>query len=444
MMTTQEILQKKQSGKELTKSEIENLINGYVSGKVPDYQMSAFLMAVYFQGMSYDETFYLTEAMLNSGEKLDTSKITGAKIDKHSTGGVGDKVSIILAPLVASLGVTIPMISGRGLGHSGGTLDKLESIPGFQTNFKTNECLKLLEKTGVALIGQSENLVPADKKLYALRDSTSTVRSIPLITASILSKKLAEGIDSLVLDVKVGLGAFCKDKPYASKLTDSLISTGDKFTLNISALFTAMDQPLGKAIGNWLEIKESIETLKGEGPEDLTEVTLALGAEMLIHAKMDRNISSAIDKLKKTLHSGLAYKKFIEIVKKQGGKVKYIKNVNLYDKSSFKIAIPNERNGFVKSIDAFKLGTLAMELGAGRKTMEDEIDYKAGIVLHKKIGDYVERNETLADVFTDLNFSTDSIKERILDSIEITGNKVLKPNPILGYANKEGLFKWPY
>ena len=443
-MTTQQLIIKKQSGKELTAEEIQFLVNGYVSGEIPDYQISAFLMAVYFQGMTYEETYYLTYAMLESGEKIDTSSIPGFKIDKHSTGGVGDKVSIILAPLVAAVGVVVPMISGRGLGHSGGTLDKLESIPRFKTNLKIKDSLKHLSKSGVALVGQTQNLVPADKKIYALRDSTATVRSIPLITASIMSKKLAEGIDGLVLDVKVGEGAFFKNQRYAYKLTDSLISIGERFSLKTTALFTGMDQPLGQAIGNWLEIKESIDMLQGNGPKDLTEVTLALAAEMLLHAKIERTISSAIERLKDVLKSGAAFNKFLDIVKQQGGKVKYIEKPNLYPKSKHHFIIKSERGGYVKSINALEIGMLAMELGAGRKTIKDKIDYKAGIILQKKVGDQVERNEVLAEIFTDANIPENIVRDHFLNATDVTTHDILRPNPILGYATKEGAFKWPY
>lgn len=442
-MTAQKLIIKKQSGKELSKEEVQFLIKDYITGEIPDYQMAAFLMAVYFQGMSSKETYYFTEAMLDSGDKIDTSVIDGMKVDKHSTGGVGDKVSIILAPLVAAAGVRVPMISGRSLGHSGGTLDKLESIPGFKTNLTISECQKQLLKIGVVLVGQSKKLVPADKKLYALRDSTATIRSIPLITASILSKKLAEGIDALVIDVKVGKGAFFKNQSYALKLTDSLISISEQFNLKTSALFSAMDQPLGNAIGNWLEIKEAIDTLRGKGPEDLVAVTLALGAEMLIKAKISKNTSDAIEKLKQILNSGKAFNKFVEIVKHQGGKVKYIEKPELYYKSKYHYILKSDQSGYIKDINAFEIGLLAMDLGSGRKTMKDKIDYKAGIILLKKVGDYIERKEALAEIFTDIDISENVLEERFLNAVTISNREVQRPKPILGYATKEGVFKEP-
>lgn len=438
------LIAKKQSGKDLSEDEIIYLINSYTSGEIPDYQMAAFLMSVYFQEMSQEELYNFTNAMLNSGEKIDTSTIPGIKIDKHSTGGVGDKVSIILAPLVASAGVIVPMISGRGLGHSGGTLDKLESIPGFKTNLSIYESKKKLAKIGVVFMGQTDTLVPADKKMYALRDTTSTIKSISLITASILSKKLAEGIDGLVIDLKVGKGAFFKNQKYGLKLAEKLITISEKFSLKTSVLFTAMDEPLGFHIGNWQEIKEAIEVLKGNGPNDLIDVTLALGAEMLVQAKIERKISSAIEKLKQILSSGAAYSKFLEIVKNQGGKVKYIENPDLYNKSKHHYIIKSERRGYVSNIDALKIGQLAMTLGAGRKTIDDKIDYKAGIVLPKKIGFYVERNEPIAEIFTDKDIPHKILEEQLLNAIKIVKIKLALPNPLLGYATKTGMSRWPY
>ncbi|MBD3290695.1 thymidine phosphorylase [candidate division KSB1 bacterium] len=441
-MTTQSIIIKKQRGKELAQDEINYLINGFISNSIPDYQMAAFLMTVYFQGMTYQETYHLTKAMLDSGEKIDTSVISGFKADKHSTGGVGDKVSLVLAPLVAAAGVIVPMISGRGLGHSGGTLDKLESIPGFKTKLSAKECIKQLENIGVAMIGQSDDIVPADKKIYALRDSTSTVRSVPLITASILSKKLAEEIDALVIDLKVGKGAFFKDQAYAYKLADSLIDISQRFGLQTSVLFTAMDQPIGNAIGNWVEVKESIDTLRGNGPEDLLEVTLALGSEMLMKAKLEKSISEAKDRLKNILASGAAYDKFTEIVKHQGGKLKYIEKPELYDESLHQHIVKSERSGFIDDINSRQIGLLAMELGAGRKTLADRIDHKAGIILKKKMGESVERNESVATVYTDLEISEAEIFDRISNAFNITPSSPPLTNPILGYATKDGISRW--
>ncbi|MFQ5823935.1 MAG: thymidine phosphorylase, partial [bacterium] len=314
-----EIITKKRDGGELSSDELKFLIQGYVEGLIPDYQISAFLMAVYFQGMTFEETVTLTEIMRDSGTVLDLTSILGIKVDKHSTGGVGDKVSLILAPLVASAGLVVPMISGRALVHTGGTLDKLEAIPGFRTNLNLTELKKQLEKIGVALIGQSENLCPADQKIYALRDATATVQSIPLITASILSKKLAEGIDALVLDVKAGNGAIFIEKEKAWELARMLVKTANRFNLKSTALITSMEQPLGQAVGNWLETKEAIETLKGQGPADLIDLTLTLGAQMLVLGNCAHNIAQGKSLLLEKLNSGQAFEKFLKLVELQGG-----------------------------------------------------------------------------------------------------------------------------
>ncbi len=442
-MTAQQIIRKKQAGEELTSAEINFLVDGYVRDHIPDYQVSAFLMAVYFQGMTYEETYHLTLSMLNSGEKIRTDTLTGFKADKHSTGGVGDKVSLILAPLVAAAGVIVPMISGRGLGHSGGTLDKLESIPGFRTNLNLKDCEKQLSQIGVALIGQTARIVPADKKIYALRDSTSTVKSIPLITASILSKKLAEGLDALVIDMKIGKGAFFKSQLRAVQLTDSLIAIGDKFNLKISCLFTAMNQPLGHAIGNWLEMKEAIATLKGHGPKDLLEVTLSLSAEILVKARIEKNYLTAKKKLMELIRSGLAYEKFKEIVHHQKGDARYIDQPHLYPLSKRQINVEIDRRGYIKEIDAMEIGLLSMEIGAGRKTINDSIDYKAGIILTKKVGDQTNRHEKIAEVYTDEDVDEDQIKNRVLKAFIVSQTRVVEPKSILSYATKEGMSKWP-
>ncbi|MEE4311523.1 MAG: thymidine phosphorylase [candidate division KSB1 bacterium] len=439
-MTAQEIIRRKQSGKELSKDELTYII----SDKVPDYQLSAFLMAVYFQGMTYEETYHLTLAMLESGVRLDISSIDAFKADKHSTGGVGDKVSIILAPLLASAGIIVPMISGRGLGHSGGTLDKLESIPGFTTNLSLDECGEQLSKTGAILIGQTADLAPADRRVYALRDSTSTVRSIPLITASILSKKLAEDIDALVMDIKIGKGAFFSNQKYGLKLADSLIDTGARFGLKVSCLFTAMDQPLGNAVGNWLEIVESIEVLKGRGPKDLIEVVLALCSEVLVQSKTEKSLAEANKRLEDLLSSGRAYSSFIKIVSDQGGDIRFIEDTSLYPDSKRSYEVVSERNGFVSAIDGRQIGELSMHLGAGRATMSSEIDHKAGIVLHKKNGDKVKRGQVIAVVYTDADIADKDIQERLLKAVQISESQPEQDSLILAYATSGGVYKWPY
>jgi len=394
-MTAREIIQKKRDGKNLTESEINFFIHAYLRGEIADYQMSALLMAVYFQGMSFDETVTLTRIMRDSGEVVDFSHLSGIKVDKHSTGGVGDKVSLILAPLVAAAGVYVPMISGRGLGHTGGTLDKLESIPGFKTRLPLSRFKKQVEETGACLIGQSEKICPADRRIYALRDATATVQSIPLICGSILSKKLAEGIEALVLDVKVGNGAIFEDSATAEELAEHLIRTAAAFNLNTVALLTDMSQPLGVAVGNWLEVCEAIEILKGGGPEDTKQVTLALGAIMLQLAGKIKDLRSGMAHLRALLENGAAWQKFLEIVRAQEGEVTFLENPDQYPAPKHRLEMKAGEAGFVAAINAREIGRLCMLLGAGRQAVDDTIDYTAGMLMHKKIGDPVHPGETL-------------------------------------------------
>ncbi|OQX94780.1 thymidine phosphorylase, partial [candidate division KSB1 bacterium 4572_119] len=363
-MTAEQIIIKKRNGKELSEDEIKFIINGFVDGEVPDYQMSALLMAIYFQGMNFEEIFLLTKAMIESGETVNLDHLEKFPIDKHSTGGVGDKVSLILAPLMAAAGLAIPMMSGRGLGHSGGTLDKLESIPGFRTNLSLKEYVSHLEKYSVAMIGQSQKIAPADKKIYALRDSTGTVPSIPLVVASIMSKKIAEGAKALVLDVKTGKGAFFVSEEKSLELAKNLIAVGERFGMTVSALMTLMDQPLGNSVGNWLETREAIQALKGNGAKDLMDVTIALGAEMLCQTGQESNHKKAISKLSDILSSGKAYQTFVTMVKSQGGDVSIVNNPDHYPQSKYKRDFVSKKDGYVDSIDALKIGVLATELGA--------------------------------------------------------------------------------
>jgi pyrimidine-nucleoside phosphorylase len=395
-MRTYDIILKKRNGNKLTKEEIAYFINSYTKGDIPDYQISALLMAVYFQGMDDEETANLTEAMINSGEVYDLSSIPGKKTDKHSTGGVGDKVSIILAPLVASAGVAVPMMSGRGLGHTGGTLDKLGSIPGFRTNLTKEEFISNLKKINVAMIGQSEFIAPADKKLYALRDVTGTIESIPLIAGSIMSKKLAEGIDGLVLDVKTGSGAFMKKERDAVRLAKGMAAIGKKMGKKVVALITDMEQPLGNAIGNSLEIKECIEVLKGRGPKDLIDITLELGAYMLKLAGKVNNAAKGRDILKRHLSDGSAYERFKDMVRLQGGSVESIDNPSLLPSARYTKELLSERNGYISKTDTEAIGISSCMLGAGREKIEDKIDPAVGIVVDKKIGDKVKKGERLA------------------------------------------------
>lgn len=399
-MNPRRIIEKKRDGLELNAEEIKYIIDEYVAQRLPDYQMAALLMAIYLQGMSFDETSWLTTAMIESGERIDLSFIPGPKVDKHSTGGVGDKVSLILAPLVAAAGVSVPMISGRQLAHSGGTLDKLEAIPGFNTRLSVAEFKQNLAEIGVSLIGQTDNIVPADKKIYALRDAISTVKSVPLVTASIMSKKIAEGINALVLDVKVGRGAFFKTHAEAKNLAQHLITIGERNGVKTVALLTAMDEPLGNSIGNWLETREAIDCLKNRGPADLMEVAYALGAMMLILADKAVSVEDGIQQLRKILASGQALEKFIRIVEAQGGDVNLIHHPEQYPESAYSEAVASQTDGFIQEINALEIGLLSMALGAGRNKKEDGIDYTAGILLKKKHGDEVRKGDELATLFS--------------------------------------------
>lgn len=444
LMSAIQIIARKRDGIELSEQEINFLVKGFVSEMIPDYQMAAFLMATYFQGMSFNETYFLTKAMIESGSSVDFSNLSAIPVDKHSTGGVGDKISLILAPLVASAGVPVPMMSGRGLGHSGGTLDKLEAIPGFRTKLSLAECKNQIEKIGVAMIGQTREIVPADQKIYALRDSSGTVASIPLVVASIMSKKIAEGVKALVLDVKTGKGAFFTSAEKSLALAQRLIAIGEKFDLQTTALMTSMDQPLGFAVGNWLETKESIDTLMGNGPQDVVDLTLALGAEMLYQAKVVNNVSRGFEKLTNLLDSGAAYEKFLTLVNEQGGDTSVIENPEKYPRSRFHHIISSQKNGFITTIDALKIGLLAMELGAGRKKMSDPIDYTAGIIVRKKIGEHVQVGEPMFELFYSKEISKDYLQQKIDELVATSEDCPEKPPLILSYINKKGQQRWPH
>ncbi len=429
-MNTVELLKKKRDGKALTKEEIKYLINGYTKGEIPDYQFSAFLMAGFLKGFTEEETSYITEAMLYSGKVIDLSNIEGLKIDKHSTGGVGDKTSLILAPVVAAAGVKVPMISGRGLGHTGGTLDKLESIPGFKTNLSIRDYKRILKKCGVVLIGQTNEIAPADKSIYALRDVTATIESIPLITGSIMSKKLAEGIDGLVLDVKTGTGAFMRKTKDAKKLALSLIKTAKAFDKKVIAFITDMNQPLGNYVGNWFEVYESLLALKGEIHNDLTELSFTLAGAMIYLANKAGSLEEGKEMAEQTVKSGAAFEKFKELVRLQGGDVHYIENPDNYPVSKFKLLIRARKDGKISKMDTYQIGMAALELGAGRKTKEDSIDPKAGIIVLKKIGDYVKENEIIAELYSDSKKSLKIAEEKYLDSVTIVKRNIRKPKLI--------------
>jgi pyrimidine-nucleoside phosphorylase len=437
-----DIITKKRNGEALSAAELDSLVNGYVRGEIPDYQIAAFLMAVYFQGMTSEETASFTQIMRDSGTVLDLSDISGFKVDKHSTGGVGDKVSLILAPLVASAGLVVPMMSGRALAHTGGTLDKLEAIPGFRTDLNISEFRDQLQKIGVALIGQTDDLCPADKKIYALRDATATVSAIPLITASILSKKMAEGIDALVLDVKAGSGAIFEDGDTAWELARMLVSTAEHFNLKTTAILTSMQQPLGNAVGNWLETKEAIETLKGNGPDDLVEVTLTLGAQMLVQGGKAETISKGRDKLAQLLGNGHALQKFEQIVQMQGGDLSVIRDPAAYPRSKFESKIKSPRPGYVLAIQCREIGKISMDLGAGRNAVTDDVDYTSGIVLHKKVGDNVNKGDILALACSNKKDALDRNESRLQHAFQITDHEV-DPEPLIhGMVNASGERKW--
>lgn len=446
-MNAVELIRKKRNGNELTEKELDFLISTYVDGVLPDYQMSSFLMACYFRGMSDAETRTFTSLMLHSGTLIDLSDIPGFKIDKHSTGGVGDKVSLILAPIVAACGVPVPMISGRGLGHTGGTLDKLESIPGFRTNLSVEEYRKVIKEIGVVMIGQTNEIVPADKKMYALRDVTATVECIPLIAGSIMSKKLAEGIDALVLDIKTGRGAFMQEYEKSIELAKTLVAIGNQFGKETIGFITEMGQPLGIAIGNWLEVVESIECLKGErgtddSSSDLMEVTHTLAGAMLMLGKKVNTIQEGSDLSKETITSGKAYEKFKELVRIQGGDVSAIENLKNYPISAHSIDVKSPANGFVTSIDALELGLTSVMLGAGREKVNDPVDPKAGILLKKKIGDQVEAGEIVAQFFTDREEEIEKAKNRIRKSFVIDSKKPAVPKLVKDIVDRDGVRPW--
>ena len=397
MMRAVDIIRKKRDGEKLSRDEIRFFIDKFVGGEIPDYQMSAFLMAVFFRSMDFEETTALTDAMMHSGTVLDFSDVPAPKVDKHSTGGVGDKISLPLAPLVASCGVAVPMISGRALGHTGGTLDKLESIPGFRTDLSPDEFHEAISRIGVAIIGQTEDIVPADRRMYALRDVTATVESIPLISSSIMSKKLAEGIDGLVLDVKTGSGAFMRNYDDALKLAQTMVAIGKGMNRKVTALITNMNQPLGRMVGNAVEVLESVEVLQNSGPHDVRELTLALGARMLLIAGDSDTLEDALDLLEKKLSTGEAYEKWVQMVENQGGDPNAIFKPDFIE-TKYGDVVASDREGILQRFDTLQVGLAASVLGAGREKAEDVVDHKVGIVVLKKVGDRVDKGEPVFEV----------------------------------------------
>lgn len=417
-----DIIEKKRNGESLTKEEIHFWIDGYVNDRIPDYQVSALLMAIYFQGMNADETTWLTHEMLYSGDIFDLSSIDGIKADKHSTGGVGDKTSLSLLPMVASCGLKIAKMSGRGLGHTGGTLDKLESIEGMNICLSDEEFKEQVNRIGIALIGQTKQVVPADKKMYSLRDVTATVQSIPLIASSIMSKKLASGADTILLDVKFGEGAFMKTPQEAELLAKTMISIGNKLNRDTRAILSSMEQPLGNAIGNALEVKEAIATLKDEGPSDFKELCMHAGAIMLMQGNIASNEQEARAMLQENITNGKAFEKLIQMIEAQGGNIKQIENPELLPKAKKQINMYSKTEGYIQRLNALELGTLAMRIGAGRKVKEETVNHAVGIVLNKKDGDYVKENDLLAVIHTDTELSEEWIHD-FYTCFEINMNK---------------------
>lgn len=413
-----DIIEKKRDGKELTTAEINFFIEGYTKGDIPDYQASALAMAIYFQDMNDRERADLTRAMVESGDTIDLSAIDGVKVDKHSTGGVGDTTTLVLAPLVASLGVPVAKMSGRGLGHTGGTIDKLESIAGFHVELTREQFIDLVNRDKVAVIGQSGNLTPADKKLYALRDVTGTVNSIPLIASSIMSKKIAAGADAIVLDVKTGDGAFMKTQEDAEELAHAMVRIGNHVGRKTIAIISDMSQPLGFAIGNALEVKEAIETLQGKGPKDLTELVLTLGSQMVILAGKAKTSEEAKEMLLDAIHSGKALAKFKEFLANQGGDASIVDDLTKLPQAKYKIELPAKQSGYISRMVADEIGVASMILGAGRATKEDVIDLAVGLVLHKKVGDKVEEGESILTIYSNRE-NVEDVKQKLYDNIFI-------------------------
>ena len=422
-MRTVDLIQRKRDGEELAPEEIEFLVNGYTTGEIPDYQMSSFLMAVFFKGMTDREVSRLTECMLHSGDTVDLSHIPGVKVDKHSTGGVGDKTSFIVAPLAAAAGVVVPMMSGRALGHTGGTLDKLESIPGFRTDLSTAEFQKQLAELGLCFIGQTDHLAPADRKPYALRDVTSTVESIPLISSSIMSKKLAEGLDALILDVKVGSGAFMKRQVDARHLAAMMVGIGRRMDKKVQALITDMNQPLGYAVGNALEIMEASQTLQNAGPADLTKLCLELAARMIHVGKKAPSLDEARRIAEKHLVDGSAYKKFKQVVAAQGGNPQALDKFELLPNATGMREINSPRAGYVSSIDAEDIGVASNMIGAGRDKKEDAIDPAVGIILEVKTGEKVDAGSVLCRLYYTKDDRVDEAADMVEDAFRISSQK---------------------
>lgn len=421
-----DLIAKKRDGLVLTKEEIQFIIDGFTEGSIPDYQMSALSMAIYFKGMNEQERADLTMAMVNSGDTIDLSAIEGIKVDKHSTGGVGDTTTLVLGPLVAAVGVPVAKMSGRGLGHTGGTIDKLESVEGFHVEIENDEFIRLVNKNKLAVIGQSGNLTPADKKLYALRDVTATVDSIALISSSIMSKKIAAGADAIVLDVKTGAGAFMKTIDDSVELAKAMVSIGNNVGRQTMAIISDMSQPLGYAIGNALEVKEAIDTLKGEGPEDLTELSLTLGSNMVYLAKKADSLEEARTMLEKAIADGSALESFKVFLAAQGGDASVVDRPEELPQAKYTFELEAKEDGYVSEIIADEVGTAAMILGAGRATKDSVIDLAAGLMLRKKIGDEVKKGDSLVTIYSNFE-DVSAVKEKLYENIILSSEKVEKP-----------------
>ena len=426
-----DVIRKKRDGGELSRSEIESLVNAYTTGDIPDYQVSAWLMAVVLRGMTRAETAALTDAMLRSGEVLDLSSLSAKKVDKHSTGGVGDKTSLVLAPLAAAAGVAVPMISGRGLGHTGGTLDKLEAIPGFNVNLPVAQFRRVLESCGCAMIGQTAEIAPADRKLYALRDVTGTVESPYLICASIMSKKLAEGIDALVLDVKTGSGAFMKSEEDAAFLAELMVETGERMGKQVVALITDMDQPLGCMIGNALEVVEVVDVLRGEGPEDLRQLCLELAGWMLHLGGVCATVAEGKMRSEKLISSGKALEKFRKMVELQGGDPRVIDDPKKLPQAQHTMRISSPRGGYLASLQCEQIGTACVVLGGGRERKEDSVDPTVGIVLHQKVGDAISAGEPLATIYYNAETRAARARQLLVESYRIDDSPAHEKRPLI-------------
>lgn len=441
-MRIYDLIEKKRDGHVLSNEEIDYVIKGYTDGSIPDYQMSALLMAIYFRGMNEEETLHLTMAMRDSGDVLDLSEIKGVKVDKHSTGGVGDKTTLVVGPMVAACGVPVAKMSGRGLGHTGGTIDKLESFPGYRVSIPEDVFISNVNEIKIAVAGQTANLAPADKKIYALRDVTATVDNISLIASSIMSKKLASGADAIVLDVKTGSGAFMKEEKDAILLAQEMVNIGNGAGKNTIAVITDMDQPLGHAVGNALEVREAIDTLRGEGPDDLLELSCVLGSYMLKAAGVADDLEEARERLENSVKNGDALKKLAELVKAQGGDETYVYNTDKLVKSSIIMDVNSEVSGYVEKIETEDIGRVSLVLGGGRENKDSVIDLSVGVVLHKKVGDKVEKGDAIATLYANDLDKLSVAKDILVNAYSITVTPA-KSKPLIKWiVGKNGAKKY--